>query len=90
MSKKEVTTHITEGHRITMDRLDVALGIPGKVALFSCFFDGKPAVALVLVNRDGEYTDLHPIGLMFGGDGDPLKNLLTDHDGESPSNCGVH
>lgn len=78
-------THITDGHRTTLDGLDAGLGVPGKIALFSCFFDKKPAVALVLVTREAdEVTALHPIGLLFGGDDDQLIDLLTDHDGNKP------
>ena len=46
-----MTTNITADHRAAFEAL--ASGDYASFALFSCFVNGEPAVAIVAVNRDG-------------------------------------
>jgi len=47
-----VTTNITDTHRDAFDAL--TSGRFDNFALFSCFANGEPAVAIVAVNHEGE------------------------------------
>lgn len=46
-------------------------------ALFSCFLDGEPTVAVVTVNKDNEQFEIQPLFVRV-----TPKMKLTNHDGE--------
>lgn len=68
-----MTTHITDQHRAAFDAL--TSGEYDNFALFSCFVDGQPAVAIVAVNRDGPDYDIQPLFVSITD-----QMVLTDHD----------
>lgn len=72
-----MTTNITDNHRAVFDAL--TSGEYDNFALFSCFVDGKPATAIVAVNRAGEDYTITPLFVSVTGD-----MVLTDHDGAEP------
>lgn len=67
-------TNITAEHRATFEAL--TSGKYDNFALFSCFANGEPAVAIVAINRDGDNYDITPLFVALT----PGMNL-TDHDG---------
>lgn len=72
-----MTTHITDRHRHAFDAL--ASGKYNNFALFSCFVDGQPAVAIVTVNEGGPGYLVQPLFVSV-----TEKMVVTDHDGVSP------
>jgi hypothetical protein len=72
-----MTTNIMPNHREAFEAL--TSGEYGNFALFSCFVNGVPAVAIVAVNRDAEEYLFTPL---FVSVTDAM--LITDHDGVSP------
>jgi hypothetical protein len=75
-----MTTHITPAHKAAFEAL--TSGEYGNFALFSCFVNGDPAVAIVAVHRDSAEYLLTPL---FVSVTDAM--LLTDHDAVAP---GAH
>lgn len=69
-----MTTHITDRHRHVFEAL--ASGDFSNFALFSCFVDGEPAVAIVTVNEDGSDYVIQPHFVSITD-----KMVVTDHDG---------
>lgn len=73
-------TNITPGIKEAFDAL--VSGEYNNFALFSCFVDGEPSAAIVVINEAGE--DGKEIGIQ------PLfvaitpGMMLTDHDGNEP------
>ena len=67
-------THITPAHREAFDALTG--GEFTNFALFSCFIDGQPSVAIVAVTRDAADYVLSPLFVAVTPD-----MVLTDHDG---------
>ena len=69
-----MTTNINELHRQHFD----AIRDPeySNFALFSCFLDGKPTVAIVAINQDGEEFRITPLFVAV-----TPEMSLTDHDG---------
>jgi hypothetical protein len=73
-----MSTNITRTHRDAFKAL--TSGQYGNFALFSCFVDGEPAVAIVTVNEDGPGYVITPLYVSV------TKGMtLTDHDGTLPS-----
>jgi hypothetical protein len=72
-----MTTHITPAHREAFEAL--TSGNYNNFALFSCFVNGDPAVAIVTIHRDAEEYLLTPL---FVSVTDAM--LLTDHGAVSP------
>jgi len=69
-----MSTNITAAHSDAFEAL--ASGHYANFALFSCFVDGKPAVAIVSVNEDGPGYAVTPLFVSVTPD-----MVLTDHDG---------
>lgn len=69
-----MTTNINDAHRRAFEAL--TSGEYRNFALFSCFVNGKPSVAIVTVNEDGPGYQIAPL---FVGITDDMT--LTDHDG---------
>jgi hypothetical protein len=69
-----MSTHITRTHRDAFKAL--TSGQYGNFALFSCFVDGEPAVAIVSVNEDGPGYVVTPLYVSV-----TERMTLTDHDG---------
>lgn len=67
-------SNITREHMETFHAL--TSGEYGNFALFSCFADGKPVVAIVAVNRNAEEYKITPLFIT-----PPASVELTDHDG---------
>jgi hypothetical protein len=69
-----MATNITQAHREAFEALrDASFE---NFALFSCFVNGAPAVAIVTINPDrAEYT-ITPLFVSLTG-----AMILTDHDG---------
>ncbi|RWI06832.1 MAG: hypothetical protein EOQ89_03625 [Mesorhizobium sp.] len=67
-------TNITPEHRERFNAL--TSGQFTNFALFSCFINGKPAVAIVAANQDGDEITLTPLFVSITDD-----MVLTDHDG---------
>jgi hypothetical protein len=73
-----MTTNITADHRAAFEAM--TSGDYANFALFSCFVNGEPGVAIAAVNRDGgQYI----IRLLFVSVTPSL--VLTDHDGQPAS-----
>jgi len=70
-------SHIKPSHAFALDKL---INPDARPALFSCYADGKPAVALVNVTYDGKATLIEPLFLAI----DP-NVVLTDHNGATPT-----
>lgn len=70
-------SHIKPSHALTLDKL---INPDARPALFSCFADGKPAVALVNVTYEGNTTLIEPLFLAI----EP-NVVLTDHNGATPA-----
>jgi hypothetical protein len=73
-----MTTNITAEHRAAFEAL--TSGTFDNFALFSCFVNGEPAAAIVVVNGDGEDYTITPLFVSV-----TPALLLTDHDRTS---CG--
>jgi hypothetical protein len=73
-----MSTNITHSHRDAFKAL--TSGQYGNFALFSCFVDGEPAVAIVSVNEDGPGYVITPLYVSVTG-----RMTLTDHDGTAPA-----
>jgi hypothetical protein len=73
-----MTTNISRSHRDAFKAL--TSGQYGNFALFSCFVDGEPAVAIVTVNEDGPGYVVTPLYVSV-----TPGMALTDHDGIVPS-----
>ena len=72
-----MSTNISDMHRGAFEAL--TSGEYSNFALFSCFVDGEPAVAIGAVNRSGEEYTISPL---FVSVTDHM--ILTDHDGRKP------
>jgi hypothetical protein len=72
-----MTTNITSAHKAAFEAL--TSGEYDNFALFSCFVNGDPGVAIVAVNRDAEEYLVTPL---FVSVTDAMR--LTDHDGVFP------
>ena len=72
-----MTTNITADHRAAFEAL--VSGDYANFALFSCFANGEPAVAIVAVNRDGDGYAITPLFVSV-----TPSLTLTDHDGQPP------
>jgi len=73
-----MTTNITANHRAVFEAL--TSGEAANFALFSCFMNGEPAVAIVTVNEDGPGYTVTPL---FVSVTEGMK--LSDHDGIEPA-----
>lgn len=73
-----MTTHITDQHRHVFEA--ITSGNYSNFALFSCFVDGEPAVAIVTVNEDGPGYVIQPLFVSVTD-----KMVVTDHDGVQPA-----
>jgi hypothetical protein len=73
-----MTTNITANHRAAFEAL--TSGDYANFALFSCFVNGEPAVAIVAVNRGGDGYAITPLFVSV-----TPSLTLTDHDGQSAS-----
>jgi hypothetical protein len=73
-----MSTNISRAHRGAFKAL--TSGQYGNFALFSCFVDGEPAVAIVTVNEDGPGYVVTPLYVSV-----TERMTLTDHDGIAPS-----
>tara|TARA_R110002124_G_scaffold183401_4_gene350823 strand:+ start:53831 stop:54049 length:219 start_codon:yes stop_codon:yes gene_type:complete len=69
-----MSTNINADHRRAFEAL--TSGAYGNFALFSCFVDGEPAVAIVTVNEDGPGYVVMPLFVSV-----TPGMTLTDHDG---------
>lgn len=67
-------TNITAEHRAVFEAL--TSGRFDNFALFSCFVEGQPATAIVVINRDGEDYTIRPLFVAI-----TPGMVLTDHDG---------
>ena len=67
-------TNITAEHRAIFEAL--TSGRFDNFALLSCFLDGQPAAAIVVVGRDGEDYTISPLFVAL-----TPGMVLTDHDG---------
>lgn len=76
-----MTTNITPDHRALFDA--ITSGDYGNFALFSCFVNGEPAVAVVAVSEDGPGYVVTPL---FVSVTDGMS--LTGHDGAEPEHMG--
>jgi hypothetical protein len=76
-----MSTNITRDHRAAFEAL--TSGSYGNFALFSCFLNGEPAVAIVTVNEDGPGYVVTPLFVSVTEDMD-----LIDHDGVAPIDAG--
>ena len=70
-------SNIKPSHAFALDKL---INLDARPALFSCFADGKPAVALVNVTYEGNTTLIEPLFLAI----EP-NVVLTDHNGATPT-----
>lgn len=70
-------TNITKEHRDLFTAM--TSGRFNNFALFSCFVGGKPTVAIIAVNQDGEEYTITPLFVAITPD-----MVLTDHDGLRP------
>ncbi len=70
-------SNIKPSHAFTLAKL---IHPNARLALFSCFADGKPAVALVNVTYEDTATLIEPLFLAI----EP-NVVLTDHDGATPT-----
>ena len=74
------TTNITEAQKRFFN--DLTSGQYDSFALFSCFFEGKPATAIINVEKQEDGGALiRPMALLLDDD---LCNRLTDHEGKEP------
>lgn len=69
-----MTTNITAEHRAAFEAL--SSGEFANFALFSCFVNGEPAVAIVAVNREGAECVITPLFVSV-----TPSLQMTDHDG---------
>lgn len=69
-----MTTNINVDHRRAFEAL--TSGSYGNFALFSCFVDGAPAVAIVTVNEDGPGYVITPLFVSV-----TPGMSVTDHEG---------
>jgi hypothetical protein len=69
-----MSTNITRAHRDAFKAL--TSGQYGNFAMFSCFVDGEPAVAIVTVNEDGPGYVITPLYVSV-----TPGMALTDHEG---------
>jgi len=76
-----MTTNITAEHRAVFEAL--TSGQDRNFALFSCFANGEPAVAIVAVNEGGPGYLITPL---FVSVTDGMT--LTDHDGTPADGTG--
>jgi hypothetical protein len=75
-----VSTNITRTHRDAFEAL--TSGRYDNFALFSCFANGEPAVAIVTVNEDGPGYVVQPL---FVSVTPGMK--LADHNGDEPGDA---
>lgn len=68
-----MTTNITENDQNTFTAIKHA----SNIALYSCFVNGKPAVAIVSVNGSGENVRITPLYVSITDD-----MVITNHEGE--------
>jgi len=73
-----VITNITPDHCAAFEAL--TSGDYANFALFSCFVNGKPAAAIVAVNRDSDGYFIKPLFVSL-----TPSITLTDHDGKPAS-----
>jgi hypothetical protein len=73
-----MTTNISTDHRAAFEA--ITSGDYANFALFSCFVNGEPAVAIVAVNRDGDGYAITPLFVSI-----TPSLTLTDHDGQPAS-----
>ena len=71
-------TNITPDHCAAFEAL--TSGDYANFALFSCFVNGKPAAAIVAVNRDSDGYFIKPLFVSL-----TPSITLTDHDGKPAS-----
>lgn len=76
-------TNITPALKKHFDAL--SSGEYSNFALFSCFVDGEPSAAIVVVNEDGEGVTIRPLFVAV-----TPGMMLTDHEGEEPKWEGEH
>jgi hypothetical protein len=76
--KRDVITNITPDHCAAFEAL--TSGDYANFALFSCFVNGKPAAAIVAVNRDSDGYFIKPLFVSL-----TPSITLTDHDGKPAS-----
>ena len=70
-------TNITAEHKKAFNAL--ISGDFSNFALFSCFVNGEPASAIVLINRDGADFNITPLFVSL------TKGMrLEDHEGQAP------
>ena len=75
-----MSTNITQSHRDAFEAL--TSGSYGNFALFSCFANGEPAVAIVSVNEDGPGYVVTPLFVSV-----TPGMALADHDGMEPGDA---
>jgi len=75
-----MSTNITAHHRRAFEAL--TSGQYGNFAMFSCFANGEPAVAIVTVNEDGPGYVVTPLYVSV-----TPSMALTDHDGIAPGDA---
>ena len=73
-----MTTNITPDHCAAFEAL--TSGDYANFALFSCFVNGEPAAAIVVVNRGGDGYLIKPLFVSI-----TPSITLTDHDGKPAS-----
>lgn len=73
------TTNITKAHREAFEALRDSSYT--NFALFSCFVNGEPSVAIVAIHEDGANYDIRPLFVSV-----TAGMTLTDHDGQLPQN----
>jgi hypothetical protein len=73
-----MTTNITADHRAAFEAL--TSGDYTNFALFSCFVNGEPGVAIVAVHQDGDGYAIRPLFVSI-----TPSLTLTDHDGQPAS-----
>jgi hypothetical protein len=75
-------THITPAHRDAFEAL--TSGRYDNFALFSCFVNGDPAVAIVTINRQADDYLITPLFVSVTS-----AMCLTDHEGAEPGPAHV-
>jgi hypothetical protein len=72
-----MSTNIGDEHKRAFQAL--VSGEFDNFALFSCFVNGRPAAAIVAVERDGDAVTISPLFVSITDD-----MAITDHDGREP------
>ncbi len=75
-----MSTNITAEHKRAFEALST--GQFANFAMFSCFVNGEPAVAIVTVNMDGPGYVITPLYVSV-----TPGMALTDHDGIAPGDA---